>query len=296
MFSHLPTLIGSSVERATVSISVLVPLALVPQQTIYITPGTSVRYLLQTRQRNTEPRTIEMPNAQYLWSTDSPAVASVDPSGTLEALELGYTRVIAQYASLTESNAAANVRVVMPDHLELTIMQADAEGAEGEWDGPAGESGVTTTSTTTSSFLVLGEKYRVRVIVYSGDSHPLYSTSNLMFAMSLPVHYFESVHSARNMESSVVIPREEGVTEITATLEYMVDQRTGQKIYLDHPISAALKVNPILIHLALSADSFFNVCFECFVAFRQYSHLPLGVHYPARHDHSSFCPTALERR
>ena len=121
---------GTDVAQHVVTISVLEPLQLTPKEAVYITPGTKVKYILETY-KNDFVRAISMPNRQYLWSCGNETVAAVDGSGLVVGKQLGHSEVRVQYESMSENYASGEVNVVWPSYITLRIVPFEDQEAKG---------------------------------------------------------------------------------------------------------------------------------------------------------------------
>ena len=244
--THLVEQGYGSVDQSSVIISVLEPLELHPLQTVYITPGSIIQYELKTF-KNEYSRTIPMPNAQYVWSTSNLTVASVDSKGTVYGQQIGSTDVTVQYEDMAENNAQGHVSVVRPARLSLKIIPLDDK----------------TSHTSSNWYLVNGRSYLLTIEVYDSNNHRILTNQDLQFNVGLPIESFKILDRNINNAQHSILAIKEGLTEISASLDYLIDSKTRKRIDLPTPlivrqevvISSSVSIEPKQLRLPYDPNS-----------------------------------------
>ena len=112
-----------------------------------------------------------------------PDVVTVSPGGMVNALRLGKAEVAVWDRQITENRESADVRVVVPDHLELVVLAVSADmptkpnagGAGGNDGGNGGMAGWGAGAVQVQQavgntwYLTEGARYIIRVDVYDGE-------------------------------------------------------------------------------------------------------------------------------
>ncbi|PRP86439.1 hypothetical protein PROFUN_05358 [Planoprotostelium fungivorum] len=143
---------GHEVDTARVHLSVLDPLQIEPPS-VYMVNGAKINYQLQifTKDRIAN---ISLPSVQYKWSSSDVDVAHVKNNGELVSKSLGQAEILVNHADMHENEAKAQVHVVPPSYLTLTI----------KWDNGG----------QVSTVLVRGWEYTCTVSVHYVDGHVMY--------------------------------------------------------------------------------------------------------------------------
>lgn len=161
---------GASLLPMTQSVvlSILEPLSLVPASMIYVSPYATVPYILQTIERDAF-RNISMPNPDYVWTTSSPQIATVNDAGLVSTHGmLGNSFVDVRFTTVDDNHAHGHISVVEPQTMDLTLI-------------PLGYNVDALSVRTTSTFIIHNVPYRINPKVYDAGGNSLYTVENVKF-------------------------------------------------------------------------------------------------------------------
>ncbi|EGG22364.1 nucleoporin [Cavenderia fasciculata] len=234
------------VKPTSVVISVLEPLSLNPSQLLYVIPGTQIQYILQSEKRN-QIEKINMPNSQYLWSTNNNKVGVVDNSGLFMAINFGKTDLTVQHVDMSENRAHTSIHVVNPSYLAIKVEALNL---------PNGQ-----TAPVTNWNLIQGKNYTLIVELYDASGHKIYN-SDISYNVEISKDYFQpisssSVQSKTPSDHYHIKPILDGSTIIKASLLKIYDPKVGKFINLINPImveqeliiSKQIKIEPNTVYL-----------------------------------------------
>jgi hypothetical protein len=186
----------------SVVLSILEPLNLVPASMIHVAPYATLKYLLQTIERDSF-RNISMPNPDYVWSTTNSEIATVDNSGIVSTHGvLGSSFIDVSFTAVDDNHAHGHITVVEPRTLDLTLnpLRSFSIGA--------------TSVRATSTYIIGNELYQLEPSLYDHNGNRLYTTENVKFKWQLDAAYFDETPG-----SLVVYPKQLGATSISVSVE-----------------------------------------------------------------------------
>lgn len=224
----------------SVVLSILEPLSLVPASMIYVAPYATVPYVLQTIERDAF-RNISMPNTDYVWTTTSPQIATVNDAGLVSTHGLlGNSFVDVRFTTVEDNHAHGHISVVEPQTMDLMLI-------------PLGYNLDALSVRTTSTYIIHNVPYRINPKVYDAGGNSLYTVENVQFKWKWDDSFF-----TRQDGVLTVLPTQIGRTSInvevdsigrSASEQYLLSRRLEhtEEVTIVSPLTVAPAFDRIVL-------------------------------------------------
>lgn len=237
-------MLRTGVEAQEVAMVVIQPLHVEPVAPLYVTKGATVEYRLLTV-RNKEYVSVEIPSAQYKWTTSNPKVAKISSSGVLEALELGTTAVKVEFVgfsnSAVENAVVRELHVVDPASLDIRVAHI------GDGDAPPS----TLVSGSGSKVMVVGHNYTLDIDAFDSQYHVI-RNDTLRYDTTIAKEYLDVLDfEAATNQHYKVRALKVGTTHVHATLKSVAGAKVKSAIQkrAEILITSQIAVQPQVVRL-----------------------------------------------
>ncbi|KAH3764385.1 nuclear pore membrane glycoprotein 210 [Pelomyxa schiedti] len=231
---------NSRVPPVSAVMTVLLQLVLSPAKSLYVVPGSVIKYSLSVRAPSGNLEVVSLPSHDFIWSTSDISIATVEAHGVVTIspqVKVSTTvQVCVTSSYMQESRTCGTIFVSQPHSVHLDVYRDNELLPE-------------------SSPLITGQKYFVEMKVLDSEEHILQLSDSFRFSIHLDTTKFDIPSSTR--DSFSVIPKNTGLTQISVSAT-VVDMKN---LVLNKDISVVLpvKISPEKLLLPPAFNSHFQL-------------------------------------